>query len=134
MAPCAYAAGDSSIRLGTSSVSYDNTALDHARVSVALGTEGSWYYVGTRADFNKNSRYWNVAQLEVGPHFLRAGPGLVLGDPNDTKSRQWRVNLGATFKPWRGLYLNSRWAPVSLNDRPNSKNWLDASVGWQFNF
>lgn len=129
----AYAQG-SSVRLGTSSVSYDKTAFDHARASVALGTEGRWYYVGTRADFDRDSVYWNVAQLEVGPRFLRAGPGVVLGDPNDTKSNQWRVNLSATFKPWKGLYVNSRWAPVSLNNRPNSKNWLDASAGWQFNF
>lgn len=118
-------------RLGMSSVRYNSKVLDKTHESVWLGTEGSWYYAGTRLDFDRHSMYWNIAQLEFGPKFLRAGPGIVMGNP-DKRSNQLRVNFSATFNPWRGLYLNARWAPVSLNNRPNHKNFFDASIGWQF--
>lgn len=127
-----YVYAQESVRLGASSVSYNSRALDHVRTSVAFGTEGSWYYAGTRLDFDRNSAYWNIAHLELGPRFLRAGPGLVFGNPNK-RSDELRINFSATFKPWKGLYFNSRWAPISLSNRPNSKNFLDAGAGWQFN-
>lgn len=126
-------AQDSSVRLGLSSASYNSWTPDNFNTSVAFGTEGSFFYVGTRLDFNRESAYWNVFQLEIGPRFLRAGSGIILGNPNE-RSDQLRVNFGATFKPWKGFYINSRWAPVSLNNRPNNNNFLDASLGWQFNF
>lgn len=129
-------AQNSVVRLGVSSASYNNSNMfDNSRVSIALGTEGSFYYIGVRADFDSDwgSAYANLAQLELGPKFLRAGPGLMFGGPNGNNT-QLRLNCGMTFNPWRGFYLNSRWAPVSLNSRPNSKNFLDASVGWQFKF
>ena len=127
-----YAQGPS-VRLGTSSASYNGSALNNTHGTLVLGTEGALYYVGTRLDFNRDSGYWTVAQLEFGPSFLRAGPGLILGEPNH-RNTNLKVDLSVTFKLWRGLYLNSRWAPVSLNNRPNSKNFLDVGVGWQFKF
>lgn len=129
-------AQDNSVRLGVSSVSYDNLARarDNINASFALGAQSYWCYLGTRVDFNRDSGYWSPIQLEVGPSFLRAGPGLVLDEQKKNGKRSLRVSLSATFNPWKGFYLNSRWAPVSLTNRPNSKNFLDAGLGWQFNF
>lgn len=134
-----------SVRLGMSTASYDFGPLNEPNINFAIIFDPlELISSGVRFDFSGESFYFTMFQVEIGPKFLKAGTGIIMGnidrgiDKKVGDGMDLMIPLTVTAKPINWIYLQARWAPLLSLSRStfsqNRKNFSDISAGLQFNF